>query len=170
MHSKSKPFAKTNYHTPACELSTKFVNPGDPTVLYCAGSLFSLSYIYAIHCSALRTSETILCLWVTAPTRCVRHFFLLGLNELAKAMLLAICATQVWWSGTLSLFQGCGELLTPPFRNLEGASILILWNDPFCVHGGLDKVLNPSSKKRPVSERIFSFWNPSNPSKEHLSF
>ena len=59
---------------------------------------------------------------------------------------------------------------TKPFRNLEGASILIPWNDPFCVHGGLDKVLNPSSKKRPVSERIFSFWNPSNPSKEHLSF
>ena len=119
MHSKSKPFAKTNYHTPACELSTKFVNPGDPTVLYCAGSLFSLSYIYAIHCSALRTSETILCLWVTAPTRCVRHVFFWcylcwDWTNFAKAMLLAICATQVWWSGTLSLFQGCGELLTPP--------------------------------------------------------
>ncbi len=86
MHSKSKPFAKAIYHT---EITSNFHSGTwalnqirkprwSYIVLICSCRVvvccFHLSiHIYAIQCSALRTSETILCLWVTAPTRCVRH-------------------------------------------------------------------------------------------------
>ena len=124
------------------------------------GSLFSLNYvhiwymIYAIHCSALRTSATILCLWVTARTRCFRHdvFFWCYLCWDWTSLLKQFCNAGLV-VGHLKLVSGLRLTPTNPSETLKEPVYFDSVEWPFFFSWWTWQGLKPMFKEKT------SFWN-----------